>query len=483
MQEITGSISSFYLTFLFFHDKEGLKKGIFESGCFLYPNVVGELVDNIENRLGKVFFANIKTFILEYPYIEKEWREIYSLHYCKTNYKSTTPFAIRLHLIKKSIGKLDDLVVDNETKHSEDYLGYITLRPLPTSFISKIVIKPDRKFYNIEENKKLFMITSNQKVHIGPKEINFQAFPFFSQDGAVTVCAHADAWMVTNIMHEIYGTNEISLENLISGIPLVLSGRKIPSNGISMSQLAVSLAGNGQYVQLKYFLNKEGNEEENFEELMLHIDSCIESCIPCILAFNNHVIVIAGHTIDDKGENREYIIFDDSGYHIKKSFGEQEIKYSIKLPSEKLHEVLKKVDYFYLLYPEFERVYFPLTSVYRLIKKYTPIKKMQKDTDSNLKYRIILVDSRELKKFLDKNEIHVFDEYAFPHYIWLVERYKDVRGDPKNLIDYILFDASANPYDYRYSVIRYKKGSEEVFILKAKEGEGKEKILSLLKEF
>jgi len=470
MQETTGSVESSHLITLFFHNKEELIKGITESGCFLYFKAVEDLVNNIEERLGKVFFDSIKTFIFEYPYTEKEWSEIYSLHYCKTNYVATTPFVIRLHLIKDEIEKLDELVVDDKTNYSESYLGYITLRTLPASFVSKIVIKPDRIFYGIEENKKLFMITSNQKIHIGYKEINFLAFPFFSQDSAVTVCAHADAWMIVNIMHERYKTNKISLEKLISGIS-PSRGRKIPSKGISMEQLAISLGENRLDVQIKFFKNIL-DKEKKFKELIQHIDSSIESGIPCILAFNKHVIIVAGHTIDGDG-NREYIIFDDSGYHIKKSFGESERKYSLKLPAKKLEEALQEVDDFYLLYPEFERVYFPLASVYKQIKKIT----------SKFKCRILLVDSRELKKFLNKNEIHVFDKYVFPHYIWLVEIYSGVRGDSKYLKGYILFDASANANDSKYSHITHTKDSKEIVVIKAKDGEGKEKMLSLLKEF
>jgi len=49
-------------------------------------------------------------------------------------------------LLNKSIESIDDLDADS-------YLGYITLRPLPTNFISNIVMKPNKNFYDLKDSK------------------------------------------------------------------------------------------------------------------------------------------------------------------------------------------------------------------------------------------------------------------------------------------------------------------------------------------
>jgi len=92
--------SGFYerkLTLSIIQTKEELIKKFEEE--FPYPDDSNKLVSYIEKRIGKSFFSDIKGFIFEHPYIEKEWREIYSLHYCKTNYNKTDPYVFRLHIL------------------------------------------------------------------------------------------------------------------------------------------------------------------------------------------------------------------------------------------------------------------------------------------------------------------------------------------------------------------------------------------------
>jgi len=388
-------------------------------------------------------------------------------------------------LLNKSIESIDDLDADS-------YLGYITLRPLPTNFISNIVMKPNKNFYDLKDSEKLFMITVNQEVHIGNKKIEFPTFPFFHQDSMVTVCAHADMWMVANIMHKKYELDEISIEKLVSGISPSGSGRNIPSEGLTMEQLAYSIQANRWYARIKYFSNKSDNHTiiQNVDKIMQYIDSSIESGIPCMLAFNNHVIVIAGHTVTGNKE-REYIIFDDSGHHIMSMFNEPEPKFSIKVSLKKLSETLLDIkNDIFLLCPEFERVYFPLKSVHQMMrllgigisknmKISKDIRNTLTDIIKNKNYRTLIIDCKKLKTFFSENNINTFNECSLPHYIWFVEMYSGERGNPDSVIGYMLFDASAHQSDFKYSFITDCNGK---IIIKPVIC-GKEKVMSLLEEF
>ncbi|PKP61200.1 MAG: hypothetical protein CVT88_00740 [Candidatus Altiarchaeales archaeon HGW-Altiarchaeales-1] len=453
---------------------------------FPYPAVSDDLIKTIEEKIGKRFFTNnIKSFIFEYPYIEKEWREIYSLLYCKTNYFKTNPYVFRIHMINKSIEHIDELDMSS-------YLGYITVRPLPTNYLSKIVMKPNKNFYDLNDNEKLFVITVNQEVHIGSKKIEFQAFPFFSQDAMVTVCAHADVWMVSNIMHKRYGLDEISIEKIVSKLPPSDRGRNIPSVGLTLEQLAYALHANNWYARIRSRRLENNDLKKNKQkimEIMQCIDSSIESGIPCILAFSNHVIVIAGHTLDENN-NRAYIIFDDSGAHIVHTFNESEPKFSIKVSVEQLMEILElqNGEEIAILCPEFERIYFPLESVQHNTEsiidgiskdatKTEGVRNAFADILKNKSYRILLADSKKLKEFFSENNVTDFNNYSLSHYIWLVEIYSEKRGDPNDLKGYLLLDASAHKYDTKYCFINSSNGKE--IIQPAPEG----KVMSLLEEF
>ncbi|PKP58109.1 MAG: hypothetical protein CVT88_07880 [Candidatus Altiarchaeales archaeon HGW-Altiarchaeales-1] len=467
-----------------------------------------ELVERIKGRLGK-FTEITKTYILEYPYVEKEWRELYALHYSKTVYFST-PFAFRIHLISEDINNINEI-------DSGSYQGYFTLRPLllPSQcVISKIVLKPNKDFYEIKEGEELYMVTGEYNIHIGNKHLKIETFPFFSQDGAVTRCAHADLYMISELMHIKHNMNPPTIEKIISRAPPSMYGRKIPSvKELTIQDMAISLLENG------YFVRVIGNGD--IKNVLKYIDTYIESGIPCIIAFKNHVIVVCGHTLKN-GVVDNYIIFDDSGYHIKETFGKGE-KYSVKIEKEKLGKKLREEDKSVFLFSiEFERVYFPGESINKMVsdnlylfnwadipgnnsKRFidyliknlkidwvgnAEIKKSNdgktitviKDENSlelkldEKEYEVILkTSSGKTNKYIVKkenDEINIYKNLKYhrillvdsrymkeklyeagvdinsvflPHYVWYIEFYGEQRGDIENLAGSVIVDASSHP--------------------------------------
>ncbi len=421
---------------------------------FVYKDAVtaGNIVSELRKKFGK-FLEEVKTFIIEYPYVEREWRELYSLHYCKTNYDKTTPFVYRIHFFDKNIENLEDVQDDDLS-----YLGYVTIRPLPINFISKIVLKQYRKFYNLTESQHLYMITVEYEVHIGSKSIKFKAFPLFSQDSVISACAHADAMMIAEIMYKRHKMSKISIEKFISKIPYSDKGREIPSNGLDIEHLASALTENGCFVRT-YASKDEGNDN-----LLEILGAHIESGLPCILGFKDHVVVIAGHiiSIDENGESKfGYVVFDDSGYHTKNTFYDiqnaPEKKYasplfSIIVPKEKLLQKLISWNVV-LICPIFERFYFPFESAENLAKEV--VNSAVSAKNQNLVTRKILTDSGNLHKFLEYElETKDYKNVSFPHYVWYIEFYSEIRGKKENLEDIMIIDASAHKDDKLYSAIR-----------------------------
>lgn len=440
--------------FLISHNTEELQNHLKTEFVYKDKAIARGIVFELRRKLGK-FLEEVKTFIIEYPYIEGEWRELYSLHYSKTNYDKTTPFVYRIHLFDRSIENLED-IQDNDLS----YLGYVTIRPLPVSFISKIILKQYRKFYNLPENQHLYMTTVEYEVHIGSKSIKFEAFPFFSQDSVISVCAHADAIMVAEIMHKRHKMSKTSIEKFISKIPYSAKGREIPSSGLSFDHIASSLMENGCPVRI-YTSKVYG-----WEEILKILDGYIESGLPCILGFKGHVVVIAGHTIsiDENGESKfGYVIFDDSGHHTKNTFFDvqnaEEPKtasplFSIIVPREKLNQKLTSwgASGVFLMCPRFERFYFPFESAEKLVEE--AINSISTST-KNFVARKILVDSRNLHKFLEQElGVNDYKNISFPHYVWYVEFYSEIRGRKENLEYIMIIDASAHRDDKTYSVIK-----------------------------
>jgi len=393
------------------------------------------ITSEIRERLGK-YLDLTKTFIIEEKYIDRYWREEFSIHYSKTFYKDVDKFTTRVHLIREKISKIDNITEDN-------YLGYFILRPIPirSGRISRIIVKPLREIFMLKDNEKLYIPTCEFCIHIAGKEIKFQAFPFYQQDSVVNVCAHADILMVTEYMHRKFHLNKPSISDFIS-YTLPLCGRSIPSIGLTLEQISIILNQMGYPTIIKFpFVDVDFNEE-SFNHFIEYIDSYLESGLPTILAIEDHVILIVGHTLGPEGE-KDYIVYDDSGAFISEIKGNK--MFCNRISRRELKDKVKKVIRNHphnvaLINVEFERMYFPFDSVKRLVEYIiTSFFDFMKYVT---KKRILISDSNEFKIFCSKNGVDIFNDVPLPHYIWIAELY-----ERKGIICDIIIDASAHKSD------------------------------------
>ena len=147
------------------------------------------------------------------------------------------------------------------------------------------------------------------------------------------------------------------------------------------------------------------------------------------------LILVVGHSLKDG--KKEYIVFDDSSYHLHKLM--KSSLFACKVPSEVLKQELEKQDWVFIANFEFERQYFPLKSVKILTEEIL-------ENNQN-KRRIVLADSKKIKMHF-KEILTGIENFNLPHYLWLVEVYKD-----NDLVGGLLLDASIHRYDYQGSLI------------------------------
>lgn len=83
--------------FQIFHDEKDLEKVVGTSN-----------LEAIRKRFSN-YLKLTKTFIYEEKYIDKEWREEYSIAYSFTSYESITSLTSRLHLFSSEIKTMADL--------------------------------------------------------------------------------------------------------------------------------------------------------------------------------------------------------------------------------------------------------------------------------------------------------------------------------------------------------------------------------------
>lgn len=401
-----------------------------------------QLIKKIKTRF-EYFVEISKSFLVE-DYIENEWRDSYDLYYSKTNYKNCNNLVKRIHFVKTEIDDLKNITEEN-------YIGYINLRPIPQAQISRIRFKFTSLAFKEYANENIYCLSIDTTVNLPHISISYPSFPLYSQDGMVSICAHADLLMISKYMYKKYNFNNYKLKEIIgNNIIANDNGRKIPSEGLNLLQILSILKSNNYNPISTRFINGLYNNITIFN----YIDSFLESGLPVILAFNSHVILVIGHMHNLK---RHYVIADDSSYHVSRSFKKVEANVAI-ISQEELKEQFESCHVF-VIAPSFDRFYLHYQhleliinhQIEKLERQYNSLPELNGNT-IKIKTREILVESSLLKQFLCKCGDNTFETIMMPHYVWYVEFYLSEVTE-SNFAHYLIIDASAHKSDRRFCIV------------------------------
>ncbi len=413
-----------------FFDVKPLRKGI---------------VTNLQERFD-YHISLAKCYFVE-EYIEREWRELYSLHYSKTNYDISNKVT-RIHFISERIDTYTNIKEDN-------YLGYITIRPLPSviNVVSRARLRFFKEQYNITKTDRIKINNIKTIVNLPHKTISYESFPFTTQDGVVTVCAHSDILMLSKYMYKKFNFNFLTTSSMLSYINQH-NGRKIPNQGLLLEQMVEVLNKQNYNPSLFRFENlylpieNEIKNEYEIEDIYFAeiIISAVLSGLPVLFLFENHVVIINGY-IEKANGDVEFTIFDDSSYFMKKYFNAEK-KYTANVKSEIIQKSIvdckSQCNSQFAIIPTFDRFYFRYKELYILLN--TKLKKIvTKSTkqDSFVSYKAGLIESKRLIRYSTE-----FDDIKFGHYVWYVRWYEN-----GTFIGASLIDAVAHKNDFIKSII------------------------------
>lgn len=402
------------------------------------------LQEKIINRI-EFLYDKSNCFVIEDNYIEREWKAMISKHYINSAYSTTLKqSAIRIHFLR-----------DNNFK-PENYLGFITLRPLEELDISLSFVYLNWN-HSMFEGQETRVMTYKKEIHCMGENVIIETYPFFAQDTIVTCCADANIIMLKkyfsnkyklylNWQNDVFSSKVIKKHNL----PKTIDSLAFP-NMLSESEIPF---------RVKPF-NKSKLDKVDSKKIEDEILAYIESGLPVVLTGDRHVIQLIGHTRLDDSQEIKFIVYDDSGY-LEKIVCEENKRHIIYLVS--VSDLVKyfnseKRKGFNLFFLEHERVYIGYEKYAYFLKEYL-IQQSNRDTDKksvisqifdeyedpenkcngqnvkikeykqNVKIRTLLADNSEVKKFFNDNKtnqelqnavIAEFVKKALPHYLWYTE--------------------------------------------------------------
>lgn len=364
-------------------------------------------------------------FLFEESYVEPEWKDMVAQHYLNTSYHVSNT-VMRVHLFLTN-----HLTAVNE----KNYAGCFTLRHIDEVRIMLSYIYPNWEIVAYD-GKPTCVMTYLKKVHIKGKEIAYHTYPLFVQDNAMLGCAQACLVSMSKYLNEKYSYEKIAVSSISKAIHYH-KVKLIPTGGLKPLQMLEVLDYHNIPVRFNLFM------EDSDVNFFLQIINCtIESALPVLLGIQvedekgnkgNHVIQIIGHSGD--GLERQYMIYDDSGFYLK-SIGSQ--GFVAMISEEQLRKALT-TEKSCIIYPIHERAYLLYDNIKNrlryLFEKLSILMTLkQKGVCNEEDVRCFLADNREVKKFITQNirdnikvqtrireEVGKIVSMDTPHYLWYCE--------------------------------------------------------------
>lgn len=244
--------------------------------------------------------AGARSVLAEYRYIDADYRSEYSNFY-STTYQRYPSVAHRLHFFSEI---LEDGALDT-TRPSDlidkGYLGYVVVRPVESSPVGRTMLRSADELYEFVSCK------ADDHVNVFGSPLTVRASPFMGQDSQLGVCVHVAAWTCAYYHHLRFGAPRLLPAEISSFAPMEAGGRTVPSNGLTVTQLAQVLDAAGLPPVVYDLANRPRGETPGSIACRY-----LDSGMPVIVAAGRHSFVLVGYRwVREEGRRRLQFIRQD----------------------------------------------------------------------------------------------------------------------------------------------------------------------------
>ena len=203
----------------------------------------------------------------------------------------------RLHCFRCRWDDDTDVLDAIDKAQDDDYLGFITLRPVKSSPMGATILRPP-------EGKGHFLLSKDRfEVHLAGKTFHVTGTPFMQQDNAVGACAQASIWMALRTLRKREGRAAYDPAQITSSATrFFVQGRTLPNrDGLVVSQMMEAVRSAGYSPTLLRF--REPHQPARgflLPQIRSSLYPYIESEIPVIMVMSTpslggHAVVAIGH--------------------------------------------------------------------------------------------------------------------------------------------------------------------------------------------
>lgn len=269
------------------------------------PGALDYLVDEYGQRrplvlkqvLGLTYAAGAQTALIEYRYIDADYRDEHSRFY-STTFRRYPSVAHRIHFFKEPA--TEQLADPNNPIQFQTlgYLGYLVARPVPGAPVGRVMLATPPGAAGVT-------CTSRERISLFGEYLEVHGTPFIAQDAQLTRCAHATLWVIARHHHLHWGRPKYLPSQIVDAAPIEsAAGRTLPSPGLTVWQMSAAATRLG-LPPLVYDLNRLPGQET------LPRIACryLNSGLPVIVAGGGHAFVLIGYRRVHEGTPDERIEF------------------------------------------------------------------------------------------------------------------------------------------------------------------------------
>jgi len=416
----------------------------------------------------------VRVLVVEYPYVDKDYRSTYYAFYAKKGLKYDH-FCVRLHFFGEGVSLTPNLELQCiGATPAKRYHGYMVLRPTHITPIGRTVLSPQSR--NGHDGA---TIQANHHVHLLGEKLSVEGFPYMEQHTDVSVCAHAACWSILRHYSQKHGKYA---EFLIHDVTRMAAssdpGGLVPSRGMHIEQACQVFFRAGLYPDV--YLKEDAADGQFFRILHAYVESGFPVFAAMFRKATNddaHAVAVIGHGKPMRDQMRglppplfswdcinSLIVMDDN------LFPYQQIDALSATPYP-----LSDIDAFVVALPE--KVYFSAETVELRV-----LQVLQVGVDGlDLSYlgqpviRYVVTTAARLRSYLlsEKSAIPpdlycALMELALPQFVWMVQLSTIADWESNRCTAFILIDATASAFDEfpfillhdRKSAILYDRGLE-----------------------
>jgi len=232
--------------------------------------------------LSHAFALGTRTVVIEYRYIDLDWRNEHKTFYAST-FRRYPSVAHRLHFFADS-PPADLVSIERPALFGEmTYLGYCVLRPMPAAPVGRTFMPP------IDVSS--LTCSSADTVNLFGARLSVTGIAFIAQDAQLSRCAQTTTWVTAYHHHRRFGGPR-ALPGDIADVVASSSehGRPIPSPGLTIGQIADAARAVG-LPPLVYPLRHLSAGESIPRVICRYLNSGV----PVTVATHAHAFVVIGY--------------------------------------------------------------------------------------------------------------------------------------------------------------------------------------------